>query len=424
MIPKRILPSCVLAFGLCCTMIGVAPGQIPDYPMKQTAEVTGDNVHVRSGPSLNHYPVLKLGAGDRVTVVGEEGDWYKILPPSEAFSLISGDYVDTADGEHGVVNGNNVRVRAGSSLSEHKYTVQTMLSKGAEVTILGRNPDGFLRISPPEGATLWVSRQFIELVPDELIQLEKETARAMTERPTSESPGTEGAQPGRSPKEAVKDAEAKAETETRSALAKLPATGARRTLEVLDGEARQEMKKPLLERQFDSLIERYQAVASQDTEDDSLVRQYASRRVEQLTYMKDLIESVRRVRRLSEQAESTRREKMDERASLKTVEPSKPAGFDVKGELRYSSIYRSPAGPQRLRLIDPRSSSPRTIGYVELTGELKDKAEEFVGQYVGVRASDKRLQVGGVNPVPIYVAAEIVLLTPPETEATGTPSEE
>jgi hypothetical protein len=53
---------------------------------------------------------------------------------------------------------------------------------------------------------------------------------------------------------------------------------------------------------------------------------------------------------------------------------------------------------------------------VELTGELKEKAEEFVGKYVGVRASDKRLQVGGVNPVPIYVAAEIVLLTPPETE--------
>jgi hypothetical protein len=404
-----------LAFGLCYTIIGVAPGQIPDYPMKQTAEVTGDNVHVRSGPSLNHYPVLKLAAGDRVTVVGEEGDWYRILPPSEAFSLISGDYVDTADGEHGVVNGNNVRVRAGSSLSEHKYTVQTMLSKGAEVTILGRNPDGFLRLVPPEGATLWITRQFIELVPDKLIQLEKETARTMAESPAPESPAQEAGQTGRSPEDAAKEGEGEAEAETPSALAKLPPSGARRTLELLDDEARQEMKKPLLERQFDSLIERYQAVASQQTDDDSLASQYASKRVEQLTYMKELIESVRKVRKLSEQAESARREKMSQRASLKRVEPSKPAGFDVKGELRYSSIYRSPAGPQRLRLIDPRSSSPRTIGYVELTGELTDKAEEFVGQYVGVRASDKRLQVGGVNPVPIYVAAEIVLLTP-ETE--------
>jgi hypothetical protein len=416
MISTKTLSGCVLAFGLCCTIIGFAPGQVPDYPMRQTGEVTGDNVHVRSGPSLNHYPVLKLAAGDRVTVVGEEGDWYQILPPSEAFSLISGDYVDTADGEHGVVNGNNVRVRAGSSLSEHKYTVQTMLSKGAEVTILGRNPDGFLRIVPPEGATLWISRQFIELVPDELIRLEKETAGTMTKSSSSERSETEAeeGQTARSPEKDGKEAEA--ETETRSALAKLPPSGARRTLELLDDEARQEMDKPLLERQFDSLIERYQAVASEQTEDDSLASQYASKRVEQLTYMKELIESVRKVRRLSERAESARREKMGERASLKTVEPSKPAGFDVKGELKYSSIYRSPAGPQRLRLIDPQSSPPRTIGYVELTGELKEKAEEFVGKYVGVRASDKRLQVGGVNPVPIYVAAEIVLLTPPETE--------
>jgi hypothetical protein len=416
MISTKTLSGCVLAFGLCCTIIGFAPGQVPDYPMRQTGEVTGDNVHVRSGPSLNHYPVLKLAAGDRVTVVGEEGDWYQILPPSEAFSLISGDYVDTADGEHGVVNGNNVRVRAGSSLSEHKYTVQTMLSKGAEVTILGRNPDGFLRIVPPEGATLWISRQFIELVPDELIRLEKETAGTMTKSSSSERSETEAeeGQTARSPEKDGKEAEA--ETEARSALAKLPPSGARRTLELLDDEARQEMDKPLLERQFDSLIERYQAVASEQTEDDSLASQYASKRVEQLTYMKELIESVRKVRRLSERAESARREKMGERASLKTVEPSKPAGFDVKGELKYSSIYRSPAGPQRLRLIDPQSSPPRTIGYVELTGELKEKAEEFVGKYVGVRASDKRLQVGGVNPVPIYVAAEIVLLTPPETE--------
>jgi hypothetical protein len=336
MISTKTLSGCVLAFGLCCTIIGFAPGQVPDYPMRQTGEVTGDNVHVRSGPSLNHYPVLKLAAGDRVTVVGEEGDWYQILPPSEAFSLISGDYVDTADGEHGVVNGNNVRVRAGSSLSEHKYTVQTMLSKGAEVTILGRNPDGFLRIVPPEGATLWISRQFIELVPDELIRLEKETAGTMTKSSSSERSETEAeeGQTARSPEKDGKEAEA--ETETRSALAKLPPSGARRTLELLDDEARQEMDKPLLERQFDSLIERYQAVASEQTEDDSLASQYASKRVEQLTYMKELIESVRKVRRLSERAESARREKMGERASLKTVEPSKPAGVDVKGELKDS----------------------------------------------------------------------------------------
>ena len=36
-------------------------------------EVTGtsDNVHVRSGPSTNFYPVVRLSPGDRVEWVGE-----------------------------------------------------------------------------------------------------------------------------------------------------------------------------------------------------------------------------------------------------------------------------------------------------------------------------------------------------------------
>ena len=44
-----------------------AEGQVP-----RQGEVTGNDVYVRSGPSLNHYPVCKLNAGTRIAVVGEE----------------------------------------------------------------------------------------------------------------------------------------------------------------------------------------------------------------------------------------------------------------------------------------------------------------------------------------------------------------
>lgn len=122
-------------------LIPEAIGQTPDKPVVSQGEVTGDNVYVQYGASTNHYPVCKLNAGDRVTIVGETGEWYEILPPEASFSFISGDYVDTADNKTGVVNGNNVRVRAGSSLPEFsklKYWVQTKLSKGTKVTILAR----------------------------------------------------------------------------------------------------------------------------------------------------------------------------------------------------------------------------------------------------------------------------------------------
>ena len=146
-------------------LLAMACGAGSALAEERLGEVTGNDVYVRSGPSLNHYPVCKLDAGGRVTIVGEQGDWYEIEPPSDTFSYISSDFVDTPDDRTGVVNGNNVRVRAGSSLVKHKYTVQTKLSKGTEVSILGRNPDGFLQIVPPEGVTLWISKEFVAEVP-------------------------------------------------------------------------------------------------------------------------------------------------------------------------------------------------------------------------------------------------------------------
>ena len=143
---------------LCAPNVGAEPTTPGD---SWIGEINANDVYVRSGDSQNHYTVCKLSAGNRVTVVSERGEWLEILPPAGTFSLISGDYVDRVDDHSGVVNGTNVRVRAGSLISDDKYTVQAMLGKGDKVTIVGSNPDGFLRIEPPTGATLWVSRSFV-----------------------------------------------------------------------------------------------------------------------------------------------------------------------------------------------------------------------------------------------------------------------
>jgi len=124
----------------------------PPRPVIATGEVVGDDVYVRSGPSMNHYTVCKLDAGQRVAILGERGAWYEIIPPEGVSSLISGEYVDSPDGKTGVVNGNNVRVRAGSLLNGSKYTVQTMLSRGADVTIVGKDPRRVLADHPPFGS--------------------------------------------------------------------------------------------------------------------------------------------------------------------------------------------------------------------------------------------------------------------------------
>lgn len=406
----RFLNRNVWIFGtlILCIVALEGLGQTVEPPVLRQGEVKGDDVYVRSGPSENYYPVSKLDAGDRVTIVGETGDWYEILPLEDTFSFISGDYVDTTDNQTGVVNGHNVRVRAGSALPEFNklmYVVQTKLSKGAEVTILGRLPDGFLRIKPPAGVTVWINRNYVEFVPDTPVKLEREMEPAIPnqrrDRKGAEmTSGDHGAGSARPlPKGRVSDQ-----------------TAAFGGLDELDTVTLAELEKPVLDRQFAPLIERYGAIA--EKEEDEYARRYAQARLEQLTNMAALIDTIQRMRKLDEEADAKRRQFLEGRAKIREMLPPVPTGLDAQGILRVSAIYPRGARPQRYRLVDPTSPRERTAGYVEIPQNSTINMDAFLGRYVGVRASAKRLQSGGVDPVPIYVVGDLVLLQP-TTPTTG-----
>lgn len=368
--------------------------------------VTAADVYVRSGASMNHYPIVKLQAADRVTIVGAVADWYEIVPPADAFSWISEKYIDTVDQRTGVVNGDNVRVRAGSMLSDYassRYAVQTLLSRGAEVTILGQSPDGFLKIKPPSGTTAWINRRFIE-------------------RATGDSVGVEA--PGKeddvdSPRTLVKDRvdEAFAErpvagkvTEpVASALEALESTSERTELRYIDGATEAVLARPITKRDFGPVLKRYATIAGQHG--DNFARRYALARMKQVNDMQSLVEATRTLRRLDEESDSQRRKYFEARAAIDVVMPTAPIGLDAKGELRLSAIYPADSHPRRYRLVDPTSPHGRTVGYVEVTADSGLDGEAFLGQYVGIRAARKWLLAGSVDPMPIYQASEIVSLS-------------
>lgn len=404
---------------------GTTPTQAPAKAVIGQGEVITNDLYVRSGPSLNHYTISKLNAGDRVTVVGESGDWFEILPPAGAFSLISGDYVDSADGKKGVVNGDNVRVRTGSLLNENKYTVQTKLSKGAEVEIVGREPDGFLRIKPPKGATVWINRSYVEYVPNERLRLEEAAASAPTAGKTpAVSKGAAGTSPGGRPPvastspatgekpgtESSETPKTTGETAGRSPLAIFEQTAERGELEKLDAEVRSELTKPAPERQLEPFIERYQKIADQPNDD--FAQRYARARVAQLTNMNKLLETARKVRSLVDDTDVKRREFLEDRARIRTAVLPVRSGLDARGELRVSAVHPPSALPRRYRLVNTSGPNDRTVGYVEIPQGSAIEVSNFLGRYIGVRASAKRWQTGGVNPVPIFIASELVLLQP------------
>lgn len=418
----------VLVYAVCGLIAaGPAFGQVAARPVIAEGEVTANDVYVRSGDSLNHYTVCKLAAGNRVSIVSERGEWYEVLPPSEAFSLISGDYVDSVDGAHGVVNGNNVRVRTGSVLNDNKYTVQLLLSKGNAVRILGKNPDGFLKIAPPVGATVWVHQSFVEKIPESRSQLEAQTRTGDFQSPTAPigSPATTdtgqadwaGGEAARAGAASTGRDSVVTKSET---LARLDKTPQRDELARIDAGINSELAKPVLERRLEPFLQRYQAIARQGK--DVVAQNYAQARATQVEDMIALIDTVRQMRRLEEDAALKRRGFQEGRAGIRTVSPSEPIGFDAKGVLRRSALYPKGGTLERYRLVDASTPDERIIGYIEVPGNSPVQAEALLGQFVGVRASAKRWQQDSVQPVPIYVVQELVALEQParpEVSAVG-----
>ncbi|MGA2324564.1 MAG: SH3 domain-containing protein [Sedimentisphaerales bacterium] len=167
----------VLVCGLCLPVIGAQPGNtdpmsaapaaeanalnLPAFPF--LAEITGDDVYVRSGPGTQYYNCGKARKDEKVKVVGNKFSWLQIVAPTGSYSWISKQYVqiDPQNNTSGTVIGEAVRVYAGSDEVQpmHSTSMQVKLNKGDKVTIVGEEKDGYCKIAPPEGAYLWVSSQ-------------------------------------------------------------------------------------------------------------------------------------------------------------------------------------------------------------------------------------------------------------------------
>ena len=164
--------ACLVSIGF-ARQSGTASGgsqEVDSSSFPYTAEITSDDVYVRSGPGTNFYHCGKLKTGDKVKVVGKQFSWSRIVPPAGSFSWISMDYVtiNPADPKVGTVTGDNVRVYAGSDYVKPLYstTLQGKLSKGEKVKLTGEQMDDYYKIAAPPFAYLWVSTNFTKAIPE------------------------------------------------------------------------------------------------------------------------------------------------------------------------------------------------------------------------------------------------------------------
>ncbi len=149
--------------GVSVTMMASSDSaNVPSFPY--FAEITSDDVYIRTGAGTGFYRCGKFQKGDKVQVVDSQFTWSKIIPPAGSFSWISMQFVkpEADDPSVGIVTGDNVRVWAGSDYvrPENSTSLQVKLDKGDKVKLSGEQLGDYYKIAPPPGAHLWVSTQY------------------------------------------------------------------------------------------------------------------------------------------------------------------------------------------------------------------------------------------------------------------------
>lgn len=151
-------------FFLCLLLLAPAVTAYAQDTTVYTAQVTGESVRLRSGPSLAHPPVHVLAKGEALTVVAEQDGWAVVRLPAAAPCWLSADFVKANENTY-VVTADKVNLRV---TPDTKYFSVGQVDKDVVLTaVLGEDgkplaENGFVRVVPPATALGAVSLEFIE----------------------------------------------------------------------------------------------------------------------------------------------------------------------------------------------------------------------------------------------------------------------
>ena len=333
------------------------------------AEITGDNVYVRSGPGTNFYDCGKLKQGDKVKVIGKQFSWARIVPPPGSFSWISIQYVsiDPANPTVGTVTGDRVRVYAGSDHVEplHSTYLQGKLDRGDTVKLLGEQKDDYYKIAPLSFAYLWVSTNFTKPLPDQPVETPTPTVKPPTVKPTTVKPTA--VQPTTVPKEVPKEVVVPPEPDTpETLLAKYRA---------LKAQVQAERTKPVEKQNYTEIKKALTTIAENKTA--GTTARYAQSVLKQIKDL-ELVLVVNKEVRLQDEQLKNIRERIVKTGTAKLAEYKNLANFAVVGKLKTFTTY----GPGNYRIVD---DSGRTICYALPSGPVSQIGlSKLIDQKVGL----------------------------------------
>lgn len=133
---------------LCLVLPGLAFGQ-----GETKVRVTGQRINLRAKPDTRSEVVGQSSDGDVLTAKSYQDDWVEVAPPDSVDLWVHRDFL-----KDNVVSGTKLYVRAGAGIN---FSVVGTLTRGE--TVVPRGDFGeWIRIAPPPGCSLWVSRSYVD----------------------------------------------------------------------------------------------------------------------------------------------------------------------------------------------------------------------------------------------------------------------
>jgi len=121
----------------------------------ESVRVVGQRVNLRAQADLKAEVVGQVADGEILEARSIGDAWVEVAPPDSVDLWVHKDFV-----QGGKVVATELKVRGGPGIN---YRVVATLPRGAEVKVRGEFTD-WLKIAPPPGASLWVSRSYVEPV--------------------------------------------------------------------------------------------------------------------------------------------------------------------------------------------------------------------------------------------------------------------
>lgn len=118
-------------------------------------QVTGSRVNLRAKPTTSVETVGQVEYGDLLFAKSLGTDWVELVPPESVAIWVSRDFI-----RDGVVTADTLNLRSGPGVN---YSVVGELVRNSTVEV-GEEFGEWLRIAPPQQASVWISRDYVKEV--------------------------------------------------------------------------------------------------------------------------------------------------------------------------------------------------------------------------------------------------------------------